>query len=62
MLTRAPRVPLQGAWEVAAHWRREAPGGGAALLAEGAQSTAVIAALSFWDYSLVCGGTHAERI
>ncbi len=44
---------MQGAWEVASHWRRELPGGGAALQAEGARSTAVIAALSFWDYSAV---------
>lgn len=44
---------VQGAWEVAAHWRQALPGGGPTLQGEGPLSTAVIAALSFWDYSLV---------
>lgn len=44
---------MQAAWEVAAHWQKDLPGGGEALQGEGPLSTAVIAALSFWDYSLV---------
>jgi hypothetical protein len=41
---------VQGAWEVARHWQGPQH---ANLVAPGAASTAVIAALSFWDYSLV---------
>ena len=44
------RFVTQGAWEVAAQWRA---GTGADLTAAGAASTAVVAALSFWDYSLL---------
>ena len=43
------RMP-QAAWEVASQWQGPAH---ADLTAPAAASTAVIAALSFWDYSLV---------
>ena len=41
---------MQGAWEVASQWQGPAH---RELTAPAADSTAVIAALSFWDYSLV---------
>ena len=50
---------LQAAWEVTAAW--QAGGAVADLGAQGAASTAVIAALSFWDYSaMLPAGTESD--
>jgi acyl transferase domain-containing protein len=51
---------LQAAWEVTAAWQA---GGSSAtdLSPQGAASTAVIAALSFWDYSAMLPvGTESD--
>lgn len=50
---------VQGAWTILGHWQQqhpEAAGSGAAA----PDQTAVVAALSFWDYSLLYDGTAGE--
>jgi acyl transferase domain-containing protein len=50
---------LQAAWEVTVAW--QAGGGAADLTAKGPASTAVVAALSFWDYSaMLPAGTNSD--
>ena len=54
---------MQDAWGVLRHWqqqRQELPGAATAAAATAADQTAVVAALSFWDYSLLYDGTAGE--
>ena len=50
---------VQGAWTILDHWQQQHPEA-AGSSAAAADHTAVVAALSFWDYSLLYDGTAGE--
>ena len=50
---------MQDAWSVLGHWQQQLPESAEAG-PSGTDQTAVVAALSFWDYSLLYDGTAGE--